>query len=449
MYCGKCGAENEDGAKFCRQCGQPLQASMVNSASQNAISGEEAKQKMNQILVKLKALPKIAWIICGCLLLGTIVFGSIVSKAAKVIKLDKYLTFEASGYDGYGSVSAVIDWDGIQRDYGKKVEFTALGSAEYGKSLSGKTPVDVMESRIHVRFDRNTDLANGEELTYTWDIDDSLGTFVIYQEKHKDGTYTVTGLTELDTFDAFSDLEVEFSGIAPDGKLYFKYDGVELQDYDFSCNKSSGLSNGDKVVITFDKSKVKKYAEKYGKVPEALEKEYTVTGLISYVNQLSELDAESLELMKAQAEDVFAAYVAKDWASSSELVSLDYVGECLLIPKSTYAMSRNYLYLVYKVSARNFISNENGSFDQISEIYWFIDYSNLTVDEEGKVNVDVTSYSTPNAKVKVDSHIRSGWDTACWYYHGYVSLDELYKALVTSNLDEYTHEENFNETFVQ
>lgn len=47
----------------------------------------------------------------------------------------------------------------------------------------------------------------------------------------------------------------------------------------------------------------------------------------------------------------------------------------------------------------------------------------------------------------VDSGIKSGWwSTKTWYYYGYESLENLYKAVVTSNMDLYNHEDNMDES---
>jgi hypothetical protein len=57
----------------------------------------------------------------------------------------------------------------------------------------------------------------------------------------------------------------------------------------------------------------------------------------------------------------------------------------------------------------------------------------------------VTKYSTTYNNVTIDSGVKSGWSTKTWYYKGYESLDELYKATVTKNIDNYNHEDNVKE----
>jgi hypothetical protein len=43
--------------------------------------------------------------------------------------------------------------------------------------------------------------------------------------------------------------------------------------------------------------------------------------------------------------------------------------------------------------------------------------------------------------------VSTGWfSTKSWYYYGYQTLDELYKTVVTSNIDSYNHEDNVSDS---
>lgn len=86
---------------------------------------------------------------------------------------------------------------------------------------------------------------------------------------------------DVDTFDAFSGLAVEFTGAEPNGQVNFSYGGSEFETSDFSCEPENGLSNGDTVKISLSEDAVSKCKEKTGKAPEETEKEYIVKGLSS------------------------------------------------------------------------------------------------------------------------------------------------------------------------
>ena len=298
--------------------------------------------------------------------------------------------------------------------------------------------------------DADSNLSNGDKVNYTWQIDDYLYRHLKVKLKYNNGAYTVSGLEKLDTFDAFKNLSVQYTGIAPDGELEMDYDGSEFDTYDFDSDYSYGLSNGDKIMITISDDAVAHCAQDYGKVPETQEKTYTVEGLTSYVKNLKDIDGDALEAMKTQAADVFNAYVAQDWESGLEgLEDFTYLGDYLLTAKSSDDWSYsgiNNLYLVYKFSSHITYSSDLGSYDQVKDGYWYIRYSNLIADDDGTVHVDVTDYSTPDDRFSIDTGVSNGlFGTVSYYYYGYATFDAFYSNEIVANKDDYNVEENISE----
>jgi hypothetical protein len=222
-----------------------------------------------------------------------------------------------------------------------------------------------------------------------------------------------------------------------------------MDSWDFSCDKTNGLSNGDVIIVSINEDSVESYAENLGMVPAELTKEYTVEGLTSYLSKIDEIDNDALESMQSQASDVYYAHVAQNWNEGEELQSFSYLGEYLLTIKNgdSYWGNNNILYLVYKAQVRDSYSNDGDSYNKVNDIYWYISYSDLKVDGDGSVVVDLSSYNTPYDSFTVDSGVSTGWfSTKSWYYYGYQTLDELYKTVVTSNIDSYNHEDNVSES---
>ena len=69
MFCVHCGAQQEDGAKFCTSCGKPLDTEAPQAAHQPqaapqpqegpvAVEAPPAPKQVNPLVAKLKALPK-------------------------------------------------------------------------------------------------------------------------------------------------------------------------------------------------------------------------------------------------------------------------------------------------------------------------------------------------------------------------------------------------------
>lgn len=449
MFCGNCGAENTNGAKFCKECGQPLVSAGAPTGNGTAPPPVDQNAGAAKPAGNLKSIPKNVLIGAAAVVIVLILAIVLVNKSGSTINLNKYVTIESSGYDGYGTAVASIDWEAIQTKYGSKLSFNSQASKELGGLLTYTTPVEIMRESVTVTLDPNSGLSNGDEITYTWDIDEELTTYVKCKLKYKNGTHKVSGLTEIGTFDAFANLEVIFDGIAPEGSARINYNGSEMYSSDFFCDKTSGLSNGDVITVSIDESRVESYAENLGMVPAELEKEYTVEGLTAYLSKIDEIDSSAFESMQSQASDVFYAHVAQTWDEGEDLQSFSYLGEYLLTIKNSdsYWGDNNILFLVYKAQVRDSYSNNGDSYNKVNDIYWYISYYDLMVDSDGSVAVDVSYYNTPNDRFTIDSGVSSGWfGTKSWYYYGYQTLDELYKTVVTSNIDSYNHEDNVNES---
>ena len=142
--------------------------------------------------------------------------------------------------------------------------------------------------------------------------------------KCKDDSFSVSDLQQAETFDLFSQLEVEFTGTAPEGRASLTYTGTELRSDAFRCDKSRDLSNGDTITVSVSDSNVELLAKQLGKVPESLEKQYTVQGLNSYVTKASEIDETALAEMQKQASDEYISHAAQ-WKEDKKLENLSYL----------------------------------------------------------------------------------------------------------------------------
>lgn len=437
MFCKHCGTENENNTKFCRECGQPLTEQKEQETSE--LSSEKSEESLSD---KIKKIPRnLLMAVCAgsvvliallCVLLGS----------GKSIDMNKYVTVEVSGYDGYGTARVAVDWDAVEEKYGNKLSFTGEAGKAFGGLVNLMSPMDALQDCVRIDVENNSGLSNGDMVSYTWKINQDIAKMLKCKIKCKDDSFKVSDLEKAETFDAFSELEVEFTGIAPEGKVQFNYTGSELRSSDFHCDKSKDLSNGDMITISLNDSQVSFWAEQLGKVPESLEKQYTVKGLSSYVTKSSEIDETSLAEMQKQASDEYTSHAAS-WGESETLESLTYLGNYLLTAKNGEG---NYLYLVYKAGIRNYYADSRQTYNHVNELYWYARFEDLLVNEDGTVEVDLLDYTTPLKSVMFDTSGGQGTWLKRWSYYGYDSLDALYTAVVTSNLDAYNHEDNINGT---
>lgn len=63
-------------------------------------------------------------------------------------------------------------------------------------------------------------------------------------------------------------------------------------------------------------------ANDFGKIPTRTEMTYTVEGLDSYADSLSQIPEETVNAMVEEAETDFRAYVAKNWNDTETLQNI-------------------------------------------------------------------------------------------------------------------------------
>lgn len=434
MFCGNCGAENADGAKFCKSCGKPLDDSANVAAtkkkpvdSTNRDASTSPKVDMSNVADKMKALPKkTIGIVCAAVVV-LIAIIAIASNSAKTINLNDYLTVEAEGYDGRGRAKTTIDWKAIEEKYGTKVSFTSAAKNEYGGLLNMMTPIDGIQESVSLKLSESSELSNGDTIEYTWDIDDDLTKYVKCKIKFKDGSYTVSGLEEIGSFDPFTGVEVSFTGIAPNGRANLEKTPNDNGLY-YDIENGYNVSNGDKVIVnvSYGWGSEESYVEERGMLPSSMSKEYTVEGLDEYVTTYSDIDDNLIADMKAQSEDTISAYAAKSYDKTTSLNNLEYVGYVFCGSKSgvDYWSTYNALYVIYRGNA----ANTEGKFDA-ADVYFPVKFTNFLKNSDG-VHYD-----------SCDGIVGSSYFSNNWYStKGYVNPLIAYIDVAESNKADYTVE---------
>lgn len=433
VICEKCGHVNNQGSNFCLKCGAPIHSDEASSQS------TETGQKDNidfphgsKLVNRVKKIPaKVIGIAVGAVaILITVI--CIAINVGKTINLDKYLTFEEEGYDGYGRVKAVINWDAIEEKYGKKVKYTRAAKKEL--NLNGEDaevieklypPMKALNDCVSVELEQRDKATNGQTINYKWNIDEDAEKYLTCKLKFKDGSYTVSGLKEVEAFDIFDSVTVIFSGIAPNGQANLEYSGNEIGQYDIELDKTYALKNGDMVKAIVRNQNPEYYAEKLGKIPVTFEKSYTVEGLDEYISDFSDLTEDFLATLKTEAEDSIYAYAASNYGKSSSLGDIEYSGYILNSIKNGDSWGySNILYIIYS----GLVSNQNNDY-RTQKVYFPVEFANILKTGSG------LSYENKNG-IKGYSTF-----TDTWYgTNGYTNPIVCYSELVEANRDNYNTE---------
>mgnify|MGYP004507227091 FL=1 len=459
MICVHCGKEIQDNAAFCPYCGTaaktPAPAETAPSPAETAPAESSPKPERSP----RKMLAPAAFLVA--LLAGGLAF----SQRKPTVNLNRYVTLSAEGYDTVGKLNVEFDTDKLEADYGKKIaqnfkkvmadnKQDTLGLSSAAAALYSGQETDLFAAYCATgSADKTSGLSNGDVVTYTWDDNqDAAKELFGVNIKCSDITYKVSGLQKVDFFDAFDGVTVEFNGTAPHGTAAVNClpTAAAAESLTYTLDTTDGLKNGDTVTLTVrsDQDNFSDCIQKYGALPAAAEKTFTVQGLDEYVTSADKLSESALTALKAQAEDTLNAYAASHWdAGSEQLVGMDYLGNYLLTPKPDSTWTENNLItLVYKVNVHNNYKNYNDEvYEANNAYYWYITFKNVSVNSEGVISQGLSDYTTPDSRMEIDSGLKMynfSDSTFCWNYVGYKTLDGLYKAAVTRNIETYNHQDN-------
>ena len=486
MICVHCGRDIPNGTKFCPFCGQPVAADQpagqpafniqpgasVRPPQQPPVMGAQQPMGGQPAAATATVTPKapidpkklaVPVAVAAVVVVG----GVLIATHKPTVNLNKYITLSAEGYNSIGTLDVEFDTDKLEKDYGKKIAKNfqkAMKNHEedtYGLSNLAGSLYEGGETSLFVTYcadgsaDKTRNLSNGDVVTYTWDgvneqtkkeAEELFGVKI----KCSDVTYKVSGLTAVNTFDAFDGVEVEFNGISPDGSATVNTlpTAEAAKGLYYTLDEQYNLANGDTVTVTVHSNRddFSDCIEKYGAIPAATEKTYTVEGLNEYVTDSDGLTESVLVSLQNQAQDVLNAYIAKSWDSECvTLKGMSYLGYYILTPKNkdNYGVSQDVIILPYQVTSHNHFEDDKGQvYDADVSYYWYIAFRNVSKDADGNIAGGLDDYYTANASFDVKTGLDDGWWEKYWSYDGYQTLDELYSNAVTRNVEDYNHQDN-------
>ncbi len=351
----------------------------------------------------------------------------------------KTMEVNFKGSDGYGEceIENEYGWISDVQDYyskAKSVTSEQIEQIEYA-----------LEMTVDYDIEPSENLSNGDTVTITPKID-SLADDYAFDLVGEPVTVTVEGLEKVEEFDPFEGVKVSFDGISPNGSVVIS---SEQSDITFTADKSSGLSNGDKVTVTAEPSYgMSEYAAEHGKVFSKTENEYTVEGLASYAMKLDDIPDETKDKMKSQSNDSITASAAT-WAEGNSLKKSEFLGYYFLTPKDGFSTSNcNILYCVYKntssVTGVKAGANSDTKAETGEETYYtYCRFENIMVLPDGTCSVNLSGVEMPSpySTTVKSAYGKYSWGSVSFYtYTGYADLDSMFNDCVTKNIAEYAYE---------
>jgi hypothetical protein len=361
------------------------------------------------------------------------------------VNLDKYISVDFTGYDGYGKADVHFDSEAFLKDYRKKIKLKKKGDLLTSAVMEGYTP-EAFLNDYYLSGNWKLDgvdgkYKNGDKVHLSWKIDkDKIEETFRVKIKDAGKEFEVKGLDKVEKFDAFENLSIEYSGTAPNGMADLEGKGIMdgSKGLYFSADKMDGLSNGDEITVKIvPENALEAFIQKTGKAPKETEKQFKVEGLPAYIDSASAINEENLNNIKSEMEDNIKSSVAKE-GDSVQLISTEYQGYYFLKAKNKNYGIQNVFYPVYKVTVR--ITLPSKGFVQDYSYYVSASLQNIMDEGNGKVTIDTTDMDTVYHTFEIDTD-PGNWLSNRFYLDGFESLDSLRKEVVTKQLSNFKVEE--------
>ena len=421
------------------QQGQPQQGQFQGRPQQGQFQGQPQQARPPKKPFKMTKQLWALLIAVIAVVVVAIVALVVVKNQKKKVNINDYISVEYNGYETAGT--AYVDFDetgfseAVIKAQGKKLKnVKSLDDLDWSDltDLMGSSNWDLIDS---ITFDvkPDSDLSNGDVVTVTasWneDYEKKAGVKILSKEQE----FTVEGLEEVKEVDPFEDIEVTFSGTPPyvypnwtnnSEDDYLRYLWFNFEDYD-------SLDVGDTVTLTVDESEENALANGYKFTQTS--KEYTVSGVDSYVTSAADISADNLDSMKNEATDALDAYFANNNSYIGNS-GFSYEGSYYLVAKNSDTWGdTNVLYLVFSTT----VTSAENAFEP-TVVYFPVKYTNIMALSDGSQNFntygDIEGYT--------DLEYDDGWDNV----EGYTDGAQMFNDLVVTQKVDYTYEVTDNLT---
>ncbi len=476
MICSRCGAEIPDTSKFCTKCGASVaeMQSEASAASSDSVpasvptdekNGSEEKKAGGSKKKLFIIIPIVIVVLAALAVAAFFLFGMKKTE----VNLNDYLEVEFEGYDGIGTVKTSFDSDKFVKDYkevikpSKNIEELVKEDKELKHLLSDgdynlEKERDVCEffvaaytSKGAFKESKKTDLtklSNGDVLEYKWNIETkNMDTDELIELASKafgieltaeDTEYTVEGLKEVERFDPFEEVEIEYSGKAPNAYASIKSYPTDNGLY-YNLSDNSDLSNGDEITITANYSSLteEEYIEEYKRIPDPMEKKITVEGVDEFVTSATDITDSDIEDVKEMAENRIQEF-CKNFSKEVSLSSAAFEGAYFMSNTEESSWnSVNKLCMAYKLTVD--VDFENNDYDDTIEFYYPVVYVDVVRKGTGELFIEEYNVETTYDYVTFKEYYGpKSYNYENFYFYGYESMDELLDEMVYKNNDRYS-----------
>lgn len=339
----------------------------------------------------------------------------------KTIDLTKYVDVEFSGVNGKGTATVNVDYGELEDDIetsAKTDGLTIIGLAN-------------LEDSVKFKLDKDENLKNGDTVKVNISYNNDKAKKYGIKFKCKTTTVKVSDLKKKKEIDAFAKniFDVEKNGVV------ISYTGISPTLQASIENNIPSDNPLSKVVYTFEKdsgwgSVSTKKGEKLkitATLPDelankgyVLKKEtttITVKDVPEYISDVKEIDADTMQQIKLQCNDIFNAKIRAKSVNAyitvsddeylvtndeAEVSDVSYDKFYLISPKTDKEGNTLYITGMFNVnnSKKRYSSNE---FTSLQNVLVSFEIDNLYVDKNGKYNFSVEDVSIKDVNADVNA----------------------------------------------
>lgn len=383
---------------------------------------------MKKIIVMMLLLATLSCLISAC------------KKEPTSISISDTAQISFTGYNGTGvaELSNEYDW---------------LNKIEKGKRESDEkyaTKINSLKDAVTYSISPNENLKNGDSVTIYTDVNEDVFVWNNYRSSTRTRTFVVSGLKELQEYNAFEHIKVDFSGLSPYGKITIhELEGL-IEGLQFVPTREDGLKNGERLtidVVAADGSDVKEFCKKAGYVLKDTSMSVKVELNSSYLTSLDDIPEEWLLKMKNKTEELVKteyeerAKAEKNSKGLRQLVKYRFCGSYLFYMKTDEFKQKeqsetvNDIVMLYAITA----TSNTGEF-----IYLYaVSYPTAIIDGD-QFSVDLENYSLIKNDFLRGSFTDASGTMCEQIYPGLKDMDEAYRYIILPKIEKYKYETNVN-----
>lgn len=377
-----------------------------------------------------------------CLVIG--VAALMLGGCAKSINISEYIKITCEGANGYGTISTNLQEkelateiygenpDDIDLDSIKNVGDMADKYKEYTEMKEEYDAVKDSLDHVDIVVDKNENLKNGDVVKVTVNFPEQLQDALDISVSDTEYDYTVSGLKEVTTIDAFAEdvMKLEYTGASPEVTINVTNIAQESpkNSIDYNIEEEGPFKDGEQVTVVASYDEDEMLEDGY--VVKEEKKTITVASDYKYVETIADISEDFDKKLQDQALDTIKAYMVDKPVKS---MKWNCKGKYVRSFKGTDKNYGEYQNVVYYVFDGKVKPKEKGY--KAKQVYMVVRYNDVIIGKDG------TSTYIPSDQAQREQDGAEYIDVGGWEsIYAYTSEQTMFDNCIQKYTDRYSYE---------